>query len=168
MRCQSNADAAPMDDHRSADVDLDADRMLVPMPLPVSCQMPIPIANSKSDAEPLSDRITPPLSGGQFQANAPYTTRQSDWRIVRCERIVVASPALRPLRCANQIARIALREFCVRHVGPAGSYFPTKPTHDCDIPVRISDRKSWWICGLSDDVAYCSAYGVTQLRSGFS
>ena len=61
-----------------------------------------------------------------------------------CERIDIASPALRPLPLRQSDH--------AKHVSPTGSYFLAKPTHDCDIPIPISDTKSrlagrvgWWI-----------------------
>ena len=53
------------------------------------------------------------------------------------------------IRCANQITRIALREFCVRHVSPTGSDFLSKPTQDWDCFIPISDTQSGWIGGWS-------------------
>ena len=60
-------------------------------------------------------------------------------------KIACASAAPSPLRSANQITRIALREFCVRHVIPTASYFLANPTHDCDCCIPISDTKLRWV-----------------------
>ena len=82
-----------------------------------------------------------------------------------CDRITYTCAAIRPLRCANQITRIALREICVRHVGPTGSYFLAQPTHDCACPIPISDRKLWWMdecvdCRTKSHIV--DAYRVTR------
>jgi len=103
----------------------------------------------------------------QFLGTAPYTTRQSDWWMARCQRIDITSPALRCARChcatPNKITRIALCNNCVRHVGPTRSYFTAK----LRFSYSISDKKSGWVGGLSDEITYWSAYGVTHSAQGF-
>ena len=59
-----------------------------------------------------------------------------------------------PPRSANQITRIALREFCVRHVSQTASYSLAKPPHDCDYSIPISDRNVGWVAGLSAEITY--------------
>ena len=108
--------------HAEADADADADA--------ATCRVPIPIANSRSDAEPLSDRMTCQEATSKELNHKLHSNAIGGWRDANEFGIIIASLAPRraALRCANQITRIALREFCVRHVGPTGSYFLAKPT----------------------------------------
>ena len=154
MRCHANRMPMPMRCRADWTISrCDADRMRIRMPLPmpmllsVSCQMPMPIANSRSDAEPLSGRIAPPARRPVPRSctiNYTAICLVDSKMPTRCHGITSTSAARRPPRCANHITRIALREFCVRHVGPTGSCFLPQPTHDCEFPIPISDRKSWW------------------------
>ena len=122
--------------------------------------VPIPIANSRSDAEPrysysyeyvscLVPKVRNPPQFLTFETTrirspAPRPARTPP-RPAPYITSFLLSPRAAPLRCANQITRIALREFCVRHVSQTAIYFLAKPPHDCDYSIPISDRNVGWV-----------------------
>ena len=117
--------------------------------LPIFFSFRRPSAFLAASPSPALPRLVPaPSKLDQFQGTALK-------RLISGCRCEIVSPSRR-LRCANQITRIALREVCVRHVGPTRSYFAAKT----QFSYSISDRESICMGALSDEIAYCSAYGV--------
>ena len=68
--------------------------------------------------------------------------------------------ALRPLRQSDH-ANCLTRVLCPTCESDR-KLFPSEANPDCDCSVPISDTKSRWVGGLSAEITYCSAQGVTR------